>query len=567
MLLLAATIALQSPSALASVQRIIPAPATVKLPYRVWPSVAPEGCPFPSSALIAGLGFTGKHAEYADADTWYPSWASDGAMYSTFTDGRVNGLESVSFGQHARTGYAKVVGDDPMHLQIVDAGMNEAAPTPYGGRYPCGSLMVNGVWYCGTYCLMNEGGSNEPLVTLPSGEYNWSVLGPFVGFRHSTDGGKTWIQTKHTPSHPLFPEPTVRGGPVRIGSPHFLDFGQNMEHSPDGKAYLVAHGAAVPDPKPRHGNASWITGDCIYLLRVTPTPEDMDDGSKYEFFAGRDKQGKPIWTHDFAKIEPIADWNNRCGCVTMTYDAPLKRYLMCITDGRTTISAFNTFILESASITGPWRLATYMTHFGTQGYFVNLPSKFIGANGRDLWLCYSANFMGLQADPPGSRYGMCLQQIRLLSNTDPKPNPALNRPDNVARIATVTVSSTYQGYDARGAVDGLVGGFPVDNSQEWASNGEEDTAFIRLNWDDAQAVDRVWLFDRPNPLDQIRSGMLVFSDGSTVATGTLPDDAKHGLEVRFKSKRVRWVAFIVTGVKPASPNIGLAEIAVFRANR
>jgi hypothetical protein len=33
------------------------------------------------------------------------------------------------------------------------------------------------------------------------------------------------------------------GYPVKIGAPKFVDFGKNMEHSPDGKAYLVAHGA------------------------------------------------------------------------------------------------------------------------------------------------------------------------------------------------------------------------------------------------------------------------------------------------------------------------------------
>ncbi len=61
----------------------------------------------------------------------------------------------------------------------------------------------------------------------------------------------------------------VAGEPVKIGSPHFVDFGRNMEHSPDGKAYLVAHGASDGVNR-RFGYNSWITGDEIYLLRVTP---------------------------------------------------------------------------------------------------------------------------------------------------------------------------------------------------------------------------------------------------------------------------------------------------------
>ena len=80
-----------------------------------------------------------------------------------------------------------------------------------------------------------------------------------------------------------------------------------------------------------------------------------------------------------------------------------------------------------------------------------------------------------------------------------------------------------------------------------------------------QTIDRVWLFDRPNDLDQITSAMLVFSDGTTIQVGPLPDDAKKGVEVKFDAKTVKWVAVIITGVGPKTLNIGLSEIAVFRA--
>jgi hypothetical protein len=110
-----------------------------------------------------------------------------------------------------------------------------------------------------------------------------------------------------------------------------------------------------------------------------------------------------------------------------------------------------------------------------------------------------------------------------------------------------------------------VDGFPGDIRREWCSQGERDTAMLRLTWPKPQAISRVWLFDRPNKLDQITSGLLVFSDGTTLATGELPDDARQGLEVRFPPKTVNWLAFIVTGAKPGSPNIGLAEWAVFTA--
>jgi hypothetical protein len=387
-------------------------PARAAEQGRAWPSEPPAGCPFPPSREIAGIRFTGVHASYANADTWYPSWAADGNLYSPWTDGKVGDIASTSFGKNATTGHATILGDSPLDLKIANAGVYPGAPAPYGGRYPCGSLVHNGVWYYGTYCLMDSDGD-------PGKGLNWDILGPFVGFRTSRDFGKTWTDTPHTPSKPLFGEPERPGGRVKIGAPHFVDFGKNMQHSPDGKAYLVAHGATDDDPTPRPANLSWITGDQVYLVRVEPSISHINDASKYEYFAGHDGRGRPVWSRRFADLKPLAEWDDHMGCVTMTYDAPLRKYLMCVTDGGNTISRFSTYILESSAVTGPWRLAVFMKNFGEQAYFVNFPSKFIGAGGRDAWLLYAANFtngyLGTQyrEDPPGSRYGMCLQQARL----------------------------------------------------------------------------------------------------------------------------------------------------------
>ena len=380
----------------------------------VWPNEVPADCPFPRSEALAGIAFTGRHAEYTNADTWYPSWAADGNLYSPYTDGKVNGLFSNSGGKNATTGYATIFGDDPLKLVVKNEGLYKSDPSPYAGRYPCGSLVYNGVWYYGTYCLHPSGSVKHEGTT-----YNWPWLGPFVGFRYSTDSGATWTQTPCTPGKPLFGESALNGEPVKIGSPHFVDFGKNMEHSPDGKAYLVAHGASNAE-KRRFGYNSWITGDEIYLARVTPGIENMNDASKYEFFDGTS------WTSDFSKIKPIAAWPDHMGCVTMTYDAPLKKYLMCVTDGGNTTGFFSTYILESEKITGPFKQVQYLHHFGEQAYFVNIPSKFISPDGWTLWLCYAANFAPnwngtkIQPNPPGSRYGMCLQEIKM-SPPDPKP--------------------------------------------------------------------------------------------------------------------------------------------------
>jgi len=400
-----------------------PKPEIVRFEPFIWPSAAPADCPFERSKALTGIRFLGIKSGFRYADTWYPSWAADDKLYSPWTDGRCwrldGSLESSDSGkgkgEFAETGQAVIEGSDPLDLKVFSLGIRLASALPYRGRYPCGSLVHKGVWYYGTYCLDPAGSAAYGPITV-----NWPWLGPFVGFRVSTDLGLTWKETSHTPAKPLFGETGINGYPVKIGSPHFVDFGKDMQHSPDGKAYLVAHGANPADPHWRFWNASWITGDEIYLLRVTPTPENINDPSKYEFAAGRDARGNPVWTSDFGKIAPILEWNNAMGCVTVTYDAPLKKFLMFVTDGGNTCARMNTYLLESDALTGPWRLVTYMKDFGEQAYFVNAPTKFISADGRTIWLLYSTNFAAdwngqkIGVNPPGGHYGLVLQKIELL---------------------------------------------------------------------------------------------------------------------------------------------------------
>lgn len=369
-----------------------------------WASCVPDGCPFTQSSQFAGITFTGRHKEYTNADTWYPSWAADGNMYSPWTDGRIGREGCSSGGKNARTGQARIVGDDPMSLKVVSLGAYPGSPKPYGGRYPCGSLVHGGVWYYGSYCLDRRHGP-------------WDIMGPFVGFRTSTDFGKTWKDCPLSGDNPLFAESGKGDSKVKIGAPHFVDFGKNMRHSPDGKAYLVGHGAVRPQ-----ADCSWISGDQVYMVRVEPTPSNINDKSKYEFFGGRDSQGKAIWADGLSKIKPLIQWNDNCGCVTVTYNPPLKKYFMCISYGGKRGGGgktdYDTYLLESDALTGPWRMVTYLKSFGPQAYFVNLPSKFISKDGRTMWLCYSANWSrkNEKGNPPGSSYALCLREIALKLN-------------------------------------------------------------------------------------------------------------------------------------------------------
>jgi hypothetical protein len=63
-----------------------------------------------------------------------------------------------------------------------------------------------------------------------------------------------------------------------------------------------------------------------------------------------------------------------------------------------------------------------MYYFGEQAYSVQIPSKFISADGNKFWLSYSANYSNwgsgykgryILSKPEGSRYALCLQEVRL----------------------------------------------------------------------------------------------------------------------------------------------------------
>ena len=147
------------------------------------------------------------------------------------------------------------------------------------------------------------------------------------------------------------------------------------------------------------------------------------------------------------------------------------------------------------------------------------------------------------------------------------PMNPLYSDDNIAPLAKATASSVQGGTSSvpSAAIDSTVDGYPGDPGHEWASHGEGAGAWLQLDWTAPRSVDRIWLYDRPNADDQVTSGTITFSDGSSVAVGTLPNDAKTPLEVTFPAKTITWLKFTVTGVSKSTQNIGISEIAVFKA--
>ena len=144
-----------------------------------------------------------------------------------------------------------------------------------------------------------------------------------------------------------------------------------------------------------------------------------------------------------------------------------------------------------------------------------------------------------------------------------QPSPSSG--SNVASSATVTASSqnVSTGQLAVRVVDGFTDGCCAgDYTHEWASLGEGVGAWLKLAWSSPQTLTSVTLFDRPNLDDQLTGATIVFSDGSSLPVGALPNDGSP-LTLSFAAKTVTSLKLTVTGVASTTKNIGLAEIQAF----
>jgi hypothetical protein len=173
--------------------------------------------------------------------------------------------------------------------------------------------------------------------------------------------------------------------------------------------------------------------------------------------------------------------------------------------------------------------------------------------------------------PLSARQLQVRAEISVAGRTVPLRGLLSLRPDftrgaeDVARQAKVTVSSLQSNTNERGANDGIVDGYPTDHKFEWSSGGETSGAWLRLDWDAPQTVDRVWLYDRINAVDQVTSGTLTLSDGSTYQVGELSNEATEAAEVSFPARAITWLKFTVSSSSPGTQNTGLAEVVVLKA--
>jgi hypothetical protein len=212
------------------------------------------------------------------------------------------------------------------------------------GKKVSGLLMVDGVLY-----LLARNAGNSQLA--------WSA-----------DHGRTWTWSdwKFTDS---------------FACPTFLNFGRNYAGARDDFVYVYSH----------DGNSAYRPADRMVLARVDR--REIQRRESYEFFAGLDAAGQPTWTHSLDDRAAVFMYPGRCYRSTISYNAPLRRYLWCqILPGDDPRFAGGLGIYDAPEPWGPWTTAFFVETWDVgPGETAGVPTKWIDADGLGLHLVFSGN--------------------------------------------------------------------------------------------------------------------------------------------------------------------------------
>ncbi|HEY8747952.1 MAG TPA: serine hydrolase [Tepidisphaeraceae bacterium] len=299
--------------------------------------------PFPQSPIIHSITWAPIETIQRKAlgsDCWPLTWADDDSMYTAYGDG--NGFEP-QLPDKLSLGIARV--DGPANAF---RGINIRSPIEQMGNGPAGKKASGIVMVNGTLYLLVRNANNAQLAS-------------------STDHGKSWhwADWKFDTS---------------FGCPTFLNYGRDYAGARDKYLYIYS-----PDTV-----TAYKLADGAVLARV-PADHAMQREA-YEFFAKRDSNSQAVWTKDIAHRGLAFQNKSATGRITITYDAPIKRYLLWQggqTDGRFK-GGFT--IYDAPEPWGPWTTVystqTWDAGPGESGSF---PTKWISSDGLTVHLVFSGN--------------------------------------------------------------------------------------------------------------------------------------------------------------------------------
>ena len=280
------------------------------------------------------------------SDNWPLTWADDDSLYAAYGDGW--GFEP-RVPHKLSLGLARILGDPPRirGINVRSPSAEQRGDGPRGKK-ASGMLMAGGVLYMWARNADHNG---------RSAQLAWS-----------RDHGRTWTWAdwKFT---------------TTFGCPTFLQFGKNYRGARDRFVYVYSHDSP----------SAYEPADRMVLARVVK--DKIADRRAYEFFAGLDEAGKPLWTRDIARRGAVFTNPGRCYRSGVSYDAGIRRYLWCQTlPGGDTRFRGGLAIFDAPEPWGPWTTAFYAERWDVgPGETASFPPKWMSADGKTLHLVFSGN--------------------------------------------------------------------------------------------------------------------------------------------------------------------------------
>ncbi len=473
------------------------------VPVKPMPDVAQST----AFATVAVDEYAPYHAA-SEGDLWVSCWGDDDALYVANGDG----YGFTPWPSRHDIAVNRVLGRPPQALSGDTLAHGDALGSIWtpGGAYnrkPTGMICVDGALYLAVQDL-NRDFNDAPAASISK----------------SLDYGLTWQWDR---SGPMFRD-------HRFTTIMFADYGRNNQHALDD--YVYAYGldgnwrdsfnGRVPDPTE------------LYLARVPKT--SIQNRARWQFFAGLNRAGQPRWSANMdarravlqtdRRVYSKSFWLERPHNMTVLsqgsviYNQPLKRYIY------SSWTEYTWEFYEAPAPWGPWRQFLSKDFGGYPwtpkkhgGYATTIPSKFISADGRTLYVQSNSFISGI------STYEFSLRRIVLSPYREAQP---ANRPNNTHNLArrgadtTVIAKSIHYG-NPRYLNDGL-------------KNHSED------DWDQDNKPLSWWgyAWQRPYHMNTLvyTSGR-IFPDGGWFA-------APPRVQVR---QNFRWVDVKKLSVMPAYP--------------
>ena len=328
-------------------------------------SLRAQPAPYPKSPLIKDIKFDwSSHLRLATgSDNWPVTWADDDNQYVVWGDGGgfggTNGIGRVSIG------VARIEGNwhDFKPLNVWGGFKTENPHSIIGKSY--GIVSIAGVLYMWVGMLQTE-----------TDQFNKCKLAM------SKDKGATWewADWAFTREHGVM-MPTV------------CNYGRDYAGARDEYVYSYLIRFQSYDGPDNPDKVDWLNCQKPGIIDLARVPKDrIMDQNAYTFFGGM-KDGKPVWTKDIAKRQPV--FENPAGvgwCINVAYNAGLGRYIL--TTEHTETHRGNIGIFDASDPWGPWTTVCYQKnwgegHFPLNTFFWSFSNKWTTEDGKKFSLIFT----------------------------------------------------------------------------------------------------------------------------------------------------------------------------------